>query len=48
MGLQKVERPDFSQRLRATPAKPGVYVMRDASGAVLYVGKASALRHRLR
>ena len=48
MGLQKVERPDFSQRLKATPAKPGVYLMRDASGAVLYVGKASALRHRLR
>ena len=39
---------DFSQRLRATPTKPGVYLMRDAAGEVLYVGKAASLRHRLR
>ena len=38
----------FSDRLRATPAKPGVYLMRDAAGQVLYVGKASSLRNRLR
>ena len=37
----------FSERLRATPAKPGVYRMRDAKGEVLYVGKASSLRNRL-
>ncbi len=40
--------PDFSDRLRATPAKPGVYIMRGRSGAVLYVGKAAKLRNRLR
>ncbi len=39
---------DFSDRLRATPAKPGVYIMRGRSGAVLYVGKAAKLRNRLR
>ena len=39
---------DFSQRLRATPTKPGVYIMRDRSGDVLYVGKAANLRNRLR
>ena len=38
---------DFSQRLKATPATPGVYLMRDGSGGVLYVGKAASLRHRL-
>ena len=43
-----LERPDFADRLRATPTKPGVYLMRDKAGTVLYVGKASSLRNRLR
>ncbi|MSQ25555.1 MAG: excinuclease ABC subunit UvrC [Dehalococcoidia bacterium] len=34
--------------LAATPTKPGVYTMKDAAGSVLYVGKASNLRNRLR
>ena len=38
----------FSERLRATPSKPGVYRMRGASDEVLYVGKASSLKSRLR
>ena len=38
---------DFSERLKATPAKPGVYLMRDKSGEVLYVGKAAGLRSRV-
>ena len=48
MQLQETERKDFSERLKAVPTRPGVYIMRDASGGVLYVGKASSLRHRLR
>ena len=39
--------PDFTQILKAAPTGPGVYLMRDASGGVLYVGKAANLRHRL-
>ncbi|HJZ76253.1 MAG TPA: nucleotide excision repair endonuclease [Vicinamibacterales bacterium] len=33
---------------RAAPATPGVYVLRDAEGRALYVGKAVNLRRRLR
>lgn len=34
--------------LAQVPERPGVYLFRDESGAVLYVGKASSLRARLR
>ena len=39
---------DFSERLAALSTGPGVYLMRNAAGDVLYVGKAAALRHRVR
>jgi excinuclease ABC subunit C len=35
-------------RLKAMPAKPGVYLFRDADGRVLYIGKAKSLRSRVR
>jgi len=38
----------FSTRLAAVPLKPGVYIHRDSAGKVLYVGKSSSLRNRLR
>ena len=38
----------FSTRLAAVPLKPGVYIHRDSDGKVLYVGKSSSLRNRLR
>jgi excinuclease ABC subunit C len=41
-------KPLFEHRLRVTPEKPGVYLMKDAQDNVLYVGKASVLRNRLR
>ena len=41
-------RPDFSSRLSALPTEPGVYLMKDAGGNVIYVGKAQALRNRVR
>lgn len=34
--------------LNALPGKPGVYLMRDAGGKILYVGKAKNLRNRVR
>ncbi|MDQ6774590.1 MAG: excinuclease ABC subunit UvrC [Candidatus Dormibacteraeota bacterium] len=36
------------RRLRAVPDAPGVYLLRDAAGQVIYVGKALRLRDRLR
>jgi excinuclease ABC subunit C len=38
----------FSDRLRTLPDGPGIYMMKDAAGRALYVGKASSLRARVR
>jgi excinuclease ABC subunit C len=40
--------PDLQATLRKLPDKPGVYLMRDARGDVVYVGKAQNLKHRVR
>ncbi len=38
----------FETQLKAMPAKPGVYIFRNAKGNVVYVGKAALLRNRVR
>jgi excinuclease ABC subunit C len=38
---------ELASKIAAAPAEPGVYVMRDGQGAILYVGKARDLRRRL-
>jgi len=40
-------RDRLAERARALPASPGVYLLKDASGTVIYVGKASSLRNRV-
>jgi len=38
----------LDDKLKLVPARPGVYLMKDAAGRVIYVGKAAALRSRVR
>ncbi|MEK7341169.1 MAG: excinuclease ABC subunit UvrC, partial [Candidatus Binatota bacterium] len=38
----------IEEKLDSLPARPGVYLMRDGSGKVIYVGKAKELRTRVR
>src|SRR5581483_11521760 len=38
----------FADQLKALPNKPGVYLMRNAAGEIIYVGKAAVLRNRVR
>jgi excinuclease ABC subunit C len=43
-----MEQPLIKERLSSLPAKPGVYLMKDDAGKVIYVGKAIRLRDRVR
>ena len=43
-----VAQETIRRRLRAVPESPGVYLLRDDAGQVIYVGKALRLRDRLR
>lgn len=38
----------ITEQLNQLPGSPGVYLMKDTEGTILYVGKASSLRHRVR
>lgn len=38
----------LKQRAEDLPARPGVYLFKDAAGKPIYVGKAKSLRHRVR
>lgn len=40
--------PVTRQNLEDLPSTPGVYIMRDVTGKVIYVGKAVVLKNRVR
>ncbi len=39
--------PDLKAKVRALPDKPGVYLMKDRLGQIIYVGKAKSLKRRV-
>ena len=38
----------LEEKLKTLPEKPGVYIMKDAAGKIIYVGKAIILKNRVR
>ena len=44
----RVVTPELESALAKLPDRPGVYLMKDARGDVVYVGKAQSLAHRVR
>ncbi len=42
-----MEKADFRVKLREVPHQPGVYLMKDRIGSIIYVGKAKDLRKRM-
>jgi len=38
----------IKQKVKLLPAEPGVYIMRDKTGKVIYVGKAKKLKNRVK
>lgn len=43
-----MERKQFDDQIKALPTRPGVYLMKDGLGNIIYVGKAVNLRNRVR
>lgn len=39
---------ELENKLQRLPERPGVYLMKDAAGQIVYVGKAVSLKHRVR
>ncbi len=38
---------ELREKVSTLPAQPGVYLFQDANGTIIYIGKATSLRHRV-
>ena len=47
-GKRKRTMVDFKAKIKDVPDNPGVYMMLDENGEIIYVGKAKNLKNRLR
>lgn len=45
--MKKILNP-IQERIKDWPTQPGIYIMKDSAGRILYVGKAKNLRSRIR
>lgn len=41
-------KPSLEYKIKSLPDKSGVYIMKNAEGEVIYVGKAKVLKNRVR
>ncbi|HAZ37137.1 MAG TPA: excinuclease ABC subunit C, partial [Clostridiaceae bacterium] len=39
---------DFEEALKKLPDSPGVYIMKNSEGEIIYIGKAVSLKNRVR
>ena len=39
---------DLEKRVQHLPESPGVYLLKDLKGTIIYIGKAKSLRNRVR
>lgn len=46
--IEQITSEKLKQKLAEVPTKPGVYLHKNASGTIIYVGKAKNLRNRIR
>ncbi|HUB37070.1 MAG TPA: nucleotide excision repair endonuclease, partial [Solirubrobacteraceae bacterium] len=46
-GRKPGREPSLTTQRKALPDQPGVYLFRDSSGRVIYVGKAKSVRKRV-
>jgi excinuclease ABC subunit C len=46
--MSEIHREAIKQKLALLPDKPGCYIMKNAEGTIIYVGKAKVLKNRVR
>ncbi|MBQ9942227.1 MAG: GIY-YIG nuclease family protein, partial [Christensenellaceae bacterium] len=46
--MERLLSPELEEKIASLPKDPGVYLMKDKDGTVIYVGKARNLSNRVR